>query len=163
MKVPLQFLRRCLLLVMVFVPFGVAIAGPLLRSTSGSRFYGPTSVWTGASTTVPVFHPLSPPIAAAGLLSARFAAQMTQDSGDCKMRVAVRFSNDGVGWDASKDVGAAYVTDDVVQYGTTYVDLQPLAGATSRSWIQYGVDVMNRSTATVAACNAQMRIEEQTQ
>ena len=143
-----------LLLVAAIEATGSAIAAPLLRTTVGSRFFGPAAVWTGGSTTVPVFHPLSPPIASAGLLYARFAVQMTQDSGDCQLRVAVRYSNDGVAWDASKDVGGAYVTTDAPQFGTTYVDLMGLAGTSPRAWIQYGVEAENRSGATVALCSS---------
>lgn len=148
-------------LLLLFAHIGAAQAGPVLRPAAGARFFGPLSVWTAGSTSTPIFHPLSPPLPSAGVVSGRFAVQMTQDSGDCKLRAAVRFSNDGVTWDAAKEVSVTYVTDDTVQYNTAYVDLLALAGTPARSWLQYGVEVVNRTGATVALCNGALRVDEQ--
>ena len=72
-----------------------ASAVSLLRRVPGSWFYDAEAMWTAASTTTTLFFPMSEPLRSSDVNSARFAYQMTQDAGDCKLRAAVRFSNDG--------------------------------------------------------------------
>lgn len=136
----------------------------MLRRTPGSWLYGPEAVYTviGAGpASVVTFFPLSEPVSTAGLPGARFSTQMTVDSGDCKLRPAVRFSNDGVNWDPAKEVNAIYVTDETIQYGTLYVDLMTLQSTPPRAWIQFGIQTLNRTTTNNAFCRASLRVEPQ--
>jgi len=112
---------------------------------------GPASVLT--------FFPLSEPMSSTGLTNARFSWQMTQDSGDCKLRPAVRFSNDGASWDTAKEVTTTFATDETAIYGAVYVDLMALANTTPRSFIQFGLQTLNRAGTANAFCQGAMRVE----
>ena len=138
-----------------------AAAADLLRKTPGSWFYGPETLYTSATLANTLFFPLSQPISTAGMLEARFSYQLTQDSGDCKLRAAVRYSNDGIGWDEHKEVNSEYadLTDEII-WGTGYVNLMTLAGPTvPRAWIQFGLETKARSNSAVAGCRGALRVE----
>lgn len=74
------------------------VATPAARATlvdaPGAYLLGPKAVWTDGTST-PLFHPLSRPMSSAGLNDARVSTSMEQDSGNCKIRPALRYSNDG--------------------------------------------------------------------
>ena len=138
-----------------------ADAADILRKTPGSWFYGPETLYTSSTNATTLFFPLSQPISTAGMLDARFSYQMSQDSGDCKLRAAVRYSNDGVTWDEHKEVNSEYAdaTDEII-WGTTYVNLMTLAGPTvPRAWIQFGLETKARSNSAVAGCRGALRVE----
>lgn len=145
----------------------VAGAAELLRQVPGSWYYGPETLYTviGAGpASVLTFFPMSSAMTSSSVAKARFAWQMTQDSGDCKMRPAVRFSSDGLNWDAAKEVsaGAAYATDETVRYDPAFVDLQGLAGTTNKTYMQFGLQTLNRTGTAVAFCRGAMRVEPAT-
>lgn len=153
-----------LLVSMIALAMGTARASEILRRTPGSWLYGPEPLYTviGAGpASVVTFFPMSDPVGTAGLLGARFSYQMTQDSGDCKLRPAVRYSNDGVNWDTPKEVNATYATNETPIYGTAYVDLMTLMNTPPRAYIQFGLQTLNRSTTTNAFCRGTLRVEPQ--
>lgn len=153
-------LVKTILILITVVLGGTAFAVTTLQRTPGSWFYGPSPVWTAGSTSNHNFFPLSPRMQFNTVSAARFSYQMTNDTGDCKLRAAIRFSNDGIEWDTAEDVVSAYSdADNEVIYGTSYVDLTAVAGTTPRAWVQFGVEAVNRSTSNVAFCNATLRIE----
>jgi hypothetical protein len=82
---------------------------------------------------------------------------MSEDSGNCKIRPALRYSNDGITWDASKDIVAGYRTTEGIDWGTTYIDIS--VGTTPRAWVQFGVEAANESGSVINVCNATLRIE----
>jgi len=139
-----------------------AHAAPLLKRSPGSWFYGPQAMWTiiGAGpASVLTFFPMSEGIPTAGLLSARISYQMIQNSGDCKMRPAVRFSGDGVDWGTEKETTATYVTTSTPSYGEGYVDLVTLTDTPMRAYIQFGMQTLNQSGTAPALCNGILRVE----
>lgn len=124
----------------------------------GSWLFGPAPVWTDG-TTSPAFRPLSEPLESKGLLSVRISTEMSEDSGNCKIRPALRYSNDGVGWDAAKEIVAGYRTTEGIDWGTTYIDITQLAGTTPRAYVQFGVEVANEAGSAINICNATIRVE----
>ena len=117
-------------------------------------------VWTDGTTTA-LFHPLSEPIATAGLLNVRTSIQLSEQSGTCRIRPALRFSNDAVTWNADVAIDNAtlpYITANSIVYGPTYIDTTTLA--TAGAWVQFGVQAANASAGAIGLCNATLRIEE---
>jgi hypothetical protein len=140
-----------------------AMAATLLRRTPGSRLAGPVAVWTDGTTT-PVFHPMTEPIATAGLVSVRVSFQLSEIAGPCRIRPALRFSNDAVTWAGDVALDATnlpYTGINQVVYGTGYIDTMSLA--TPGAWVQFGVQAANASAGAVGLCNATLRIEEKEQ
>ena len=128
-----------------------------LRRLPRSWLFGPTAVWTNGTST-PMFFPLSDVMESAGLTDIRVSTEMRQDSGNCEIRPALRYSDDGITWDASDDLGIAYLTSVGIDPGTTYTDITAL-GSTVRSYLQFGVQVANDSGALIEVCNATLRVE----
>ncbi len=127
--------------------------------TRGSWLYGPHAVWSTGSTSTWVFHPLSEPVSAGGLTEARFSWEMTENSGSCKARVAVRYSNDGIAWDTSKEVGSWQTTAGPF-WGSTYVNLLTLGGGNvPMAFVQFGVQVQKDSGSAIQLCNITLRVE----
>ncbi|MDI7268666.1 MAG: hypothetical protein QME96_11795, partial [Myxococcota bacterium] len=61
---------------------------------SRSWMYGPSAVWSLSNTTEPgLFHPLHDAMESRGIIDARVALEMTEESGSCELRSGVRFSN----------------------------------------------------------------------
>lgn len=143
---------------------GVAHAtDPLLHRTSSSWFYGPSPVWTDGNDASPyLFTPLSEPLSAAGMINARVSYQLSEDSGACQLRPAVRYSDNGVDWDVQKEIytgAASWQNGNNVKYQTSYVDLTSL-GTTARAFMQFGVEANNDTgVGTIQLCNATLRVE----
>ena len=136
-----------------------AHAGAVLARSPGSRMLGPTPVWTVKDVTTVVFHPMGAPMPSAGLVNVRVALQISEISGTCRARPALRFSNDGLNWNSDVAIDTTWVTTDTPVYGTSYVDI--LALATPGAWVQFGVQAANASISTgTGLCNATLRIEE---
>lgn len=145
-----------LLAVLFALLLSIGSAYATIPRTKGSWLFGPSPVWSDG-TTSPSFRPLSDPIQAKGLLNVRVSTEMSEDSGNCKIRPALRYSNDGINWDASKDIVAGYRTTEGIDWGTTYIDIS--AGTTPRAWVQFGVEVANESGSAINVCNATLRVE----
>lgn len=128
-----------------------------LRRLPRTWFFGPQPVWT-LGTTSTVFHPMSEPMESAGLLEVRAAYELSQDSGDCELRPALRYSDDGVSWDASKPIHTAYQNGNGTIPATVYVDITQLA-TTVRSFVQFGVEAKNGSAGAIQMCSATIRVE----
>ncbi len=159
--------RSMHILMVVLVVLGVVLASParagaVLARSAGSRILGPTAIWTSKDTTSPVFHPLGAPMPSAGLVNVRVGFQITEISGTCRARPALRYSNDGVNWNADVAIDVTtlnYATTDTPVYGTAYVDI--LALATPGAWVQFGMQAANANVSTgTGLCNATLRIEQ---
>lgn len=133
---------------------------PLLRRTPGSWLYGPEAVWTdGNAGGGFLFHPLSEAMGTAGLHYVRVAYQLSQDSGNCQLRPAVRFSDDGINWDAAKEVHSTWQNGNDVTYPTGFEDLLNL-GTDAKAWVQFGVQTDNDvGISTIQFCKATIRVE----
>ena len=147
-----------LIVLIVTVLGATSSAFATIPRVRGSWLFGPAPVWTDG-TTSPAFRPLSEALESKGLLSVRISTEMSEDSGNCKMRPALRYSNDGVGWDASKEIVAGYRTTEGIDWGTTYIDITQLAGTTTRAYVQFGVEVANEAGSAINVCNATIRVE----
>jgi hypothetical protein len=82
-----------LTLVMLMVP---SSADATLRRTPGSWLFGPKPAWTDGTTTTTTWHALGDPMSSAGLINVRVSTEMDETSGNCKIRPALRWSNDGI-------------------------------------------------------------------
>lgn len=134
---------------------------PVLRKAAGNWLYGPETVWTdGNAGGSYLFHPMSEVLSANSLHYVRIAYQLSQDSGSCQLRPAVRFSNDGSEWDAAKEIHATWQNGNGVSYDSAFVDLMNLAGTDSKAWIQFGVQTDNDvGVSTTQFCKATIRVE----
>lgn len=127
-----------------------------IRRTPGAWLYGPDTVFSDGTTT-PMFVPLSDPLASAGLLNARVSTELVATSGQCKVRPALRWSDDGVVWGPSSSIVAGYRSTIGIDYGSAYLDLTILG--TPKPWIQFGVEVANVSGTRVEVCKASVMVE----
>ena len=144
--------------VLVVAMFFLGESRATVRNTSNSWVFGPTPVWSNGSTDTDIFHPLSDPLSSTGVLEVRTSLEMSQNSGYCKIKPAVRYSNDGVSWpDGDKDFGQ-WRTADGIDFGTTYTDITAL-GVSARAFVQFGVIVRNVSGSRIETCNATLRVE----
>jgi hypothetical protein len=130
---------------------------------SKSWFFGPSVVWSSGSTTEPgLFHPLHDGMEARGLIDARTSLEMSEEFGDCELRSGVRFSNDGLTWNAAKLIYAQatnLTAPDSPQYQTAYVDLTQISGIAIGAYVQFGVFACNETSGNLSLCNATMRVE----
>ncbi len=152
--------RLCsaVLAAMVLTVLAAGPANATIPRVRGSWLFGPAPVWTDG-TANPSFRPLSEPMESKSLLSVRVSTEMSEDSGNCKMRPALRYSNDGVTWDAPKEIVSTYRTTEGTDWGTVYIDITQLAGTASRAYVQFGVEVANEAGSAINICNATIRVE----
>lgn len=158
----MHFLRRLLLAALMLLVAVPASAGEALRRSPGSWFYGPTTLYTviGAGpASVLTFFPVSEPIPMRGLVNVRVSYQLTQTSGDCKLRPAVQFSSDGSNWEAAKELNTTYVANETIAYGTTFVNLTTLESTPPRTWVRFGLQTLNVSGTANAFCQGSLRVE----
>ncbi len=113
-----------------------------LRPAPPAILLGPRAVWAKGSQK---FHPLGKAMASSSFSRVRVSTEMSQDSGDCKIRPAVRFSGDGVSWGPDKELDGVWMLQDGVTYGEAYVDLMALALTPPKTYIQFGVQVANEA------------------
>ena len=95
---------------------------------------------------------------ARGLIAVRVSYELTADSGDCEIRPALRYSNDGVAWDTPKEIVATYQNGTGPTWGTTYIDITAL-GTSPRAYVQFGVEARNGTAGAIQLCAATIRIE----
>lgn len=127
-----------------------------VRKVPGAWLWGPKAVWSDG-TASPMFHPLSDAIDTGNVTFARATIEMDQDTGNCKIRPAVRYSDDGIAWGAPAAISAGYRTTIGIDYGTTWVDLTSLT--TAKNWVQFGVEVANDGGSGIHHCNATLMIQ----
>ena len=127
-----------------------------IRKVPGAWLWGPKAVWTDG-TSSPMFHPFSDAIDTGSVTYARASIEMDQDTGFCKMRPALRYSDDGITWGTPVAIIAGYRATIGIDYGTTWVDLTGLA--TAKNWVQFGVEAANESGSDVNHCNATLMIQ----
>jgi hypothetical protein len=133
-------------------------ADDTLAKVQGSQIYGPDVVWSQGSTTDYVFHPLSPPMPSGDVIAARVDTLMDQDTGNFKLRPALRYSFDGTNWDNSQYILSSYQTTTGVEVGTSFIDLTSL-GSNPKTWMQFGVQVANESGGSREFCKAAIRVQ----
>ncbi|GDX83012.1 hypothetical protein LBMAG42_48230 [Deltaproteobacteria bacterium] len=151
-------LLAALLAVVVTLTGTVALAGTP-RRPPGSYTFGPVAVWTDGTVT-DVFQPMSDPMPSASLVSARIFLEITEATAtNLRTRPALRYSADGVGWDAAQPINTAYVSGNGVQAGTTFVDLTTLAGVTPKAWVQFGVQVKNNAQGNYEIAHTVLLVE----
>lgn len=132
-------------------------ASATIPRVGSSMLVGPKAVWTNGTTT-PLFHPLTNPIPAGQFPAFRLALELDQDTGDCELDTVVRYSNNGVDWDAPQAVGGGWLTSPGIQYDSVFVAQSTLTNP--RAYIQFGVEARNGSSSNpIQNCNATLRIE----
>lgn len=129
-----------------------------IRRTPGSWVFGPDTAFSDG-TTGNLFIPLSEPIASAGLLNARFSTELVASSGGCRIKPALRWSEDGIGWGTpATDAAFGWRTAVGIDYGTAYSDLTTIG--TPKPWVQFGVFVANAGgNSRVEVCKAAIMVE----
>lgn len=139
--------------------FEVGSAGAATpRQPPGSFYFGPSVFWTDG-TTSDLFQPLSSPMPSSQLVSARVYFEITEGTGSTNLRTrpAIRYSADGVNWDAPTAINVSYVTGSGVQPGTTFVDLTTLG--TPKAWIQFGLQAKNNNAGVYEFGHAVLIVE----
>lgn len=141
----------------VGVFFAVSAAQANIRRTPGAMQWGPEGVWTN-NTTNDIFFPMSEPMPSNGMNTVRYIQEMGQSTGNCQIKAAMRYSGDGVGWDAPQALATAYVVTNTVDVGTGYVDI--VTGKTQKPWVQFGVFARNIGAGSAfEMCNATLQLQ----
>ena len=152
-------LHRLLLLGFFLILAALSLPGEAmatLRRTPGSWLFGPRPVWTDG-TTSPTWHALSEPLSSAGMINVRVSTELDESSGNCKIRPALRWSNDGVAWDADVAIVTTYRSTVGIDYGSGYVDITALGRP--KPWVQFGVEVANTTGTRVELCAATVLVD----
>ena len=154
-------MRRLLARLILVAAIVACLVAPLdgwatLRRTPGSWLFGPSPVWTDG-TTGPTWHALSAPMSSAGMINVRVSTELDETSGNCKIRPALRWSNDAVAWDADVAIVTTYRSTVGVDYGSSYIDITALG--TPKPWVQFGVEVANTSGTRVELCAATVLVD----
>ena len=131
-------------------------AGATIRRTPGSWLFGQRTVFSDGTAT-PIFHPLSEPMSSAGIINVRVSTELAETSGNCKLRPALRWSDDGIGWGSASAIVATYRTTTGIDYGSAYVDITALG--TPKPWVQFGLEVANTTGSRVEVCNGALLVD----
>ena len=131
-------------------------AGATIRRVPGAWLWGPKAVWTDGTAT-PMFHPFSDAIDTGTITFARVSLEMDQNTGNCKIRSALRYSSDGISWDSPVAINSSYRTTPGIDYGTIWVDLTSLA--TSKNFVQFGIQAANNAGSNIETCNATLMVQ----
>ncbi len=137
---------------------GTPLAEATVRKPAGAWQFGPDTVWTDG-TTGAFFQPMSEAMPSVGIAKIRVTIEMSEDSGFCTMRSALRWSDDGIGWGAVTPInGTAYLTANGVTPGTTFVDVSSLG--TPKAWVQFGVQTAeDAGSSVIQLCHATLVVE----
>jgi hypothetical protein len=131
-----------------------------LPSTPGAVLTSPKATWSSGSTSTWVFHPLTAKMATMSMVSFRVSTEMSEETGNCEMQPAIRFSDNGLDWDTAQHVHTA--TASLKADGPSFPTGGPvsLGSLTApKAFIQFGVQVRNQSGSNYEMCNAQLRVE----
>lgn len=131
-----------------------------IRRTPGSWVFGPDTVFSDgtANPGTPLFIPLSEPMSSAGLLNARVSTELVASSGGCRVRPALRWSDDGIAWSGATAILTGYRTTVGINYGTSYEELTLLGSP--KPWVQFGVQVANDvGVSRIEVCKATIMVE----
>lgn len=138
--------------------FAAPAAEASLRKPPGAMKFGPDAVWTDG-TTNPLFQPLSDAVPAQSIASMRVSIEMSEDAGFCKMRAALRWSDDGgATWGAVQNPnGATYLSANGQTIGA-WVDASTLG--TPKQWVQFGVETAeDAGSSAIMLCHATLTVE----
>lgn len=118
---------------------------------------GPIVAWTVGSSDGDF--PITSPMEGASVKNARFALEMRNRTANATAKPIVRFSNDGVTWDSWAVWPAAYngVSSNGITPYDTWVDLT--AVATHKTFVQFGVKLVNSSGSANELSMIALRIE----
>ena len=125
---------------------------PPLRQT---WLFGPSPVWTKA-TGLAIFHALSAPIESRFLTSFRVSFELSESSGTCKIRPALRYSQDGTSWSPATALRKDFLSEEKIVWGDAYFEPGKLLPAPLPKFVQFGVEV---SGTGMNLCNATLRVE----
>lgn len=134
----------------------VGQADATIRRTPGSWVFGPKTVFSDG-TTSPHFIPLGDGMSSAGMINVRVSTEFAEQTGNCKARPALRWSDDGITWGAATNMVAAYLSTPGITYGSSYIDITVLG--TPKPWVQFGVEVANVSGSRIELCNVSIMID----
>ena len=107
----------------------------------GSHAFGPIPVWSNKTNATWLFHPMTGPLDSTKLARIRASFEMAQDTGACKIRPAIRMSNDGLQWDTPVAIGTATLDANGTSYGTDFIDMSGTTKGKGKA--QLGVEVIN--------------------
>jgi hypothetical protein len=125
---------------------------------SASRNFGPVVVWSSGSTTNWVFHPVAEPEPSADVpTTMRPNLGLAQSSGNAKIRLALRMSNDGLTFDTPVAIGSLVAAAESSVFGTTYSDLA--SNLVSKRLVQFGIQCQNASGSNIELCSASAQLD----
>lgn len=128
------------------------------RRPTGAYYFGPEVVYTNGAA-ADFWNPLSEPMSSRALMSARVTMEITESATAAKIktRPALRWSSDGVTWDAPVAINAAYVTGDGMQATTGFTDFMGLGSP--KPFVQFGVLTWTVSGANYELARATLVVE----
>lgn len=125
---------------------------------SNSETFGPIVVWSAKDDSNWVFHPVGPPRSSATVKpKMRPNLSMAQESGACRIRAAIRTTNDGVTFETPVAIGSVECTADGAQYGGSYTDLSTNLNA--KRLVQIGIQCINQSGTSLEMCAASLQLD----
>lgn len=104
-------------------------------------------VWTVNDSTYDFFA-TTEPRESSGVTKALHSMRMENTTGNIEARAAIRYSDDGITWDAPANVGSDTRSTAGDTTGTTWIDLSTIAGVTRRRYFQLGFNVKRLNSAT---------------
>jgi hypothetical protein len=82
---------------------------------------------------------------------------LAQSSGNAKIRLALRMSNDGLTFDTPVAIGSLVAAAESSVFGTTYSDLA--SNLVSKRLVQFGIQCQNASGSNIELCSASAQLD----
>lgn len=115
---------------------------------------GPQVVWSYGSALM--FHPMSAPMDSNGIAAVRAILELEQRTANTQIKLAFRYSNDGMNWDAPNEIGSPQSSNGVLM-PTGWSDI--VTGYTPKILVQFGVTCIATSGSANELGVASLRLD----
>jgi len=127
-------------------------------SADNARTFGPIVVFTSGSTSSWLFHPVGPPEPSSQVgTMMRPNLNIQQTSGNVKIRLAMRMSNDGLTFDTPVAIGALERAQLGAAYGSSFSNLATTLA--SKRLVHFGIESVNDSGTRVEVASASAELD----
>jgi hypothetical protein len=108
-------------------------------------------VWANSSST-PIYHPLTPPVPAKDVKTARVTIELNKKTGNLQVQTYYEYSYDGFTWTRASSGGGdpllgAAISSDTISYGSTF---QSLSSEDAEFLVRFGAAALLTSGSTLA-------------
>lgn len=114
--------------------------------------YSPDCIFTPGGQTNQFF-PLTGPISTDAWGKARPSIRLENSTGDTTIQAGVRYSNDGMAWDAPQSTGNTLTAE-----GDEFGDFAALPGTVKR-YMQWGILIKNTASSATELCWTYMNVD----